>query len=194
MQVGGIPVTISMADGKTLRNVKPRGTEKPVYKNLYLLTQQQAEMFGMEAAPALPAETAPVEWRRVKEAGPLRTVKKGKARVAEAPSEEDWQQAAVYDISLPSSPYGGDRGGLLSITYQGDCARLYADGKLVADNFQYGRPFLYGLWRLPAECSKLQLFILPLQKEIPVYLPREADKRVGESVVAVKVTSLRTTP
>ena len=194
MQVDGIPVTISMADGKTLRNVKPRGTEKPVYKNLYLLTQQQAEMFGLEAAAAQPAETAPVEWRRVKEAGPLRTVKKGKARVAEAPSEEDWQQAAVYDISLPSSPYGGGRGGLLSITYQGDCARLYADGKLVADNFQYGRPFLYGLWRLPAECSKLQLYILPLQKEIPVYLPREADKRVGESVVAVKVTSLRTTP
>ena len=194
MQVGGIPVTISMADGKTLRNVKPRGTEKPFYKNLYLLTQQQAEVFGMEAAAAQPAETAPVEWRRVKEAGPLRTVKKGKARVAEAPSEEDWQQAAVYNISLSSSPYGGDRGGLLSITYQGDCARLYADGKLVADNFQYGRPFLYGLWRLPAECSKLQLFILPLQKEIPVYLPREADKRVGESVVAVKVTFLRTTP
>ncbi len=192
MQVGGIPVTISMADGKTLRNVKPRGTEKPVYKNLYLLTQQQAEMFGMEAAPAQPAETAPVEWRRVKEAGPLRTVKKGKARVAEAPSEEDWQQAAVYDISLPPAP--SHRGGLLSITYQGDCARLYVDGKLVADNFQYGRPFLYGLWRLPAECSKLQLFILPLQKEIPVYLPREADKRVGESVVAVKVTSPRTTP
>ena len=147
---------------------------------------------GLEAAAAQPAETAPVEWRRVKEAGPLRTVKKGKARVAEAPSEEDWQQAAVYDISLPPAP--SRRGGLLSITYQGDCARLYADGKLVADNFQYGRPFLYGLWRLPAECSKLQLFILPLQKEIPVYLPREADKRVGESVVAVKVTSLRTTP
>ena len=192
MQVSGIPVTISMAEGKTLRNVKPRGTEKPVYKNLYLLTQQQAEMFGLAAAAAQPAETAPVEWRRVKEAGPLRTVKKGKARVAEAPSEEDWQQAAVYDISLPPAP--SRRGGLLSITYQGDCARLYADGKLVADNFQYGRPFLYGLWRLPAECSKLQLFILPLQKEIPVYLPREADKRVGESVVAVKVTSLRTTP
>ena len=192
MQVSGIPVTISMAEGKTLRNVKPRGTEKPVYKNLYLLTQQQAEMFGLAAAAAQPAETAPVEWRRVKEAGPLRTVKKGKARVAEAPSEEDWQKAAVYDISLPPAP--SRRGGLLSITYQGDCARLYADGKLVADNFQYGRPFLYGLWRLPAECSKLQLFILPLQKEIPVYLPREADKRVGESVVAVKVTSLRTTP
>ena len=187
MQVSGIPVTISMADGKTLRNVKPRGTEKPVYKNLYLLTQQQAEMFGLEAAAAQPAETAPVEWRRVKEAGPLRTVKKGKARVAEAPSEEDWQQAAVYDISLPSSPYGGDRGGLLSITYQGDCARLYADGKLVADNFQYGRPFLYGLWRLPVGCSRLELRILPLQSDIPVYLPREADRSPGERVKQITV-------
>ena len=189
MQVSGIPVTISMADGKTLRNVKPRGTEKPVYKNLYLLTQQQAEMFGLEAAAAQPAETAPVEWRRVKEAGPLRTVKKGKARVAEAPSEEDWQQAAVYEISLPPAPSrrGGVREGLLSITYQGDCARLYADGRLVADNFQYGRPFLYGLWRLPVGCSRLELRILPLQSDIPVYLPREADRSPGERVKQITV-------
>ena len=46
MQIEGIPTTICMSDGKTLRNVKPRGTEKPIYKNFYLLTQQQAEHFG----------------------------------------------------------------------------------------------------------------------------------------------------
>ena len=190
MQVDGIPTTICMSDGKTLRNVKPRGLEKPVYKNLYLLRRQQAEHFGLETPQ--PETAVSVEYRRVKEAGPLRTVKKGKAKVAEAPSEDDWQQAAVYDISLPSSPNGGDRGGLLSITYQGDCARLYANGKLIADNFQYGRPVLYGLWRLPADCTTLQLRILPLQAGVPVYLPREADRRPGESVTAI--TCHRTNP
>ena len=192
MQIDGVPTTINMNDGKTLRNVKPRGPEKPIYKNLYLLTQQQAEHFGLEEPQ--PTTTVSVECRRVQQAGPLRTVKKGKAKVAEALSEEDWQLAAVYDIDLPSPPKQGEQEGVLSITYQGDCARLYADGKLVADNFQYGRPFLYGLWRLSADCKKLQLRILPLQSEMPVYLPREADKRAGESIKEIKITYPRTTP
>ncbi|WP_253249728.1 hypothetical protein [Prevotella sp. P2-180] len=73
----------------------------------------------------------------------------------------------------------------LSIEYQGDCARLYANGKLIADQFQYGRPFLYGLWRLPEGTTELELRILPMQADAPIYLPREADKTPGEKVKRV---------
>ena len=66
-------------------------------------------------------------------------------------------------------------------------ARLYADGRLVADNFYYGRPFLFGLWRLPRGTKELELRILPLQKDMPVYLPREADKTPGEEVLKVEL-------
>ena len=31
MQVKGLPTTIALADGKTLRNVKPRGEQTPIY-------------------------------------------------------------------------------------------------------------------------------------------------------------------
>ena len=102
--------------------------------------------------------------------------------MAEAPGEEDWQQAAVYTIQLPA-----ERNGLLSVLYRGDCARLYANGRLVADNFYYGRPFLYGLWRLPDDCQKLELRILPLQPDAPIYLPREADKTAGEAVKKIEI-------
>ena len=188
MPVSGIPTIISMNDGKTLRNVKPLGTKKPVYKNIYLLTQQQAEVFDMEDSPLSVQPTKlPVQIKTLlqKEMGTLRTVKKGKARVAEAPSEQEWQQAAVYSLDLSAVTNRHDA--LLSIAYQGDCARLYADGKLIADNFQYGRPFLFGLWRLPADCKELQLHILPLQPDAPIYLPREADKTAGECVKTVSV-------
>ena len=37
MQIPGIPTTICMQNGKVMKNVKVRGTEKPVYGNLYLL-------------------------------------------------------------------------------------------------------------------------------------------------------------
>ena len=106
----------------------------------------------------------------------------GRAKVAEAPGEADWQQAAVYTVQLPA-----EHSGLLSIHYRGDCARLYADGRLIADNFYYGRPFLYGLWRLPNEVRHLELRILPLQSAVPVYLPREADKTPGEEVIKVEI-------
>ena len=103
----------------------------------------------------------------------------------------------------------GKRDALLSITYQGDCARLYApfpsdstslsaqpsvpgdpQMKLVADNFQYGRSFLFGLWRLPKGVTELELRILPLQPDAPIYLPAQADKTPGEQLRNVKITFL----
>ena len=122
----------------------------------------------------------------MREAGQLRSIQKGPAKVAEAPTEADWAQAAVYEIALPAGASAvGAR--MLSIEYQGDCARLYAGGKLIADNFQYGRPFLYGLWRLPQGVQQLELRILPWQQNAPIYLPREADKTPGESVKIINI-------
>jgi len=121
---------------------------------------------------------------KVKEAGPLRQITKGVQRVAEEPTDDDFQNAAVYRIQIPD---GAARSQLLTIDYQGDCARLYADGRLVADHFQYGRPMLFGLWRLPQDCTQLELRILPMQADMPVYLPREADKTPGEAVKRIRI-------
>ena len=186
MQVKRVPTTIALQDGKTLKNVKARGAEVPIYKNYYLLTQQEAEQLFL---PVRGHEDIGLgaSWQKIKEAGALRQIVKGKAKVAEAPSEEDWQQAAVYKITIPDAAVTKWHR-LLSITYQGDCARLYANGKLIADNFQYGRPFLYGLWRLPEGIRTLELHILPLQPDAPIYLPREVDKVAGESVKKVEIT------
>lgn len=186
MQIKGIPSTICMQNGKTLKNVKPKGANTPVYKNICLLTQEEAESLFLDSV-AKHDVVGKVPFTKVKEAGSLRTVKKGRAKVAEAPGEQDWEQAAVYRIALDDAVSQGARH-LLNIEYQGDCARLYADGRLVADNFQYGRPFLYGLWRLPACVKELELRILPMQSDMPVYLPREADKTPGESVKSITVT------
>lgn len=186
MQVKGIPTTIALQNGKTLKNVKAKGIEKPVYDNIYLLIQQEAEHLFL---PAYDHEDIGLNATcvKVKEAGALRQIVKGRAKVAEAPSEEDWQQAAVYHITVPEVAITKFKR-LLSIEYQGDCARLYADGKLIADNFQYGRPFLYGLWRLPKGTTQLELRILPLQPDAPIYLPREADKTPGEGVKKLEIT------
>ena len=189
MQVKGIPTTIALQAGKTLKNVKPLGTAKPVCDNIYLLTQQEAEHLFLQMTDHVDIGLD-ATCTKVKEAGPLRTIVKGRAKVAEAPSESDWQQAAVYKVTVPTEAVTKYMY-LLSIEYQGDCARLYANGKLIADNFQYGRPFLYGLWRLPEGITELELRILPLQAGAPIYLPREADKTPGESVKKITITKHR---
>ena len=192
MQVKGIPTTIALANGKTLKNVNPRGLSKPVYENIYLLTQQEAEKLFLSEESRVKSEelsTVAVSFNKVKEAGPLSKIIKGKAKVAEAPSEADWQLAAVYKLELPKdSSYFILHSSFLKIVYHGDCTRLYADGKLVADNFYYGRPFLYGLWRLPKDYKELELRILPLQPDAPIYLPCEADKTAGEELINVSVS------
>ena len=194
MQVKGIPTTIALQNGKTLKNLKAMGLEKPVCQDIYLLSQQQAEHLFLSEKTRVNSEeltTVTPVVTKMKEAGPLRTIVKGKAKVAEAPSEEEWQQAAIYKIELPSAEADSSlstlHSSLLSITYQGDCARLYAEGKLIADHFQYGRPFLYGLWRLPTNTKELELRIMPLQNDAPIYLPREADKTPGERVKRIEM-------
>ena len=224
MQIPGLPTTIAMKDGKILRNVKARGTTKPVYKNIYLLTKDEAEHLFLPPLTSLTSPPSPLTshlspltpiYNKVREAGPLRTITIGAQKVAEEPQDEDFEQAAVYRIYLPQetsnlrsalplrssknsqfsnlnsrfSNLNSQFSNLLRISYRGDVARLYANGHLVADNFYYGRPFLFGLWRLPEGTRELELRILPLQKDAPIYLPREADKTPGEEVYSITITS-----
>ena len=182
-QIKGIPTTLAVGN-KVLRNVKAKGTNVPVYKNIYLLTPNQAERLFLDDEGHHDVAIKAPTINKIREAGKLRTITIGVNKVAEEPSDEDFNQAAVYTIDLPDV----DRTDLLlNIDYRGDVARLYADGKLIDDNFYNGRPFLYGLWRLPKDCKQLELRIMPLQKDMPVYFPREADTTLGEQVNRVTI-------
>jgi len=69
-------------------------------------------------------------------------------------------------------------------------ARLYADGLLIDDNFYNGRPFEYDLSLLPNDCGRLELRILPLQADAPIYLPRQAKFSLNGKPSAERVESI----
>ena len=197
MQVDGVRTDICVG-GKLMRNVKPRGTERPVCKNIYLIDQATAQRmeigrlgdwsFGRlgdwetgrlgDWSFGRLGDAIEVDYHKVQEGTPRETIPIGPAKVAEAPTDEDFKHAAQYRIDLPE----GSHNMLLDIDYHGDCARLYADGILIDDNFYNGRHFQYGLWRLPEGTRTLTLSIMPLQSGMPIYLPREADSSPGESI------------
>ena len=181
--IDGIPTTISYR-GKVHRRLRPQGMKRPVVGNIYLLCRDEAERLFLPAGfedLEQSNETQTWAFNKVKEADAQpRSITLGAQRVAEEPTDSDFQSAAVYELPLPTR-----RDGLLRIRYRGDVARLYADGTLLDDNFYNGRPFDFSLRRLPSGVRSLRLRILPLQPSMPVYFPREADPAPGECVESV---------
>lgn len=187
-QIPGVPTEIAV--GKNiLKNVKPKGTDKPVFGNIYLLTSDEASHLFLPAKEtnALPSVKPTII--KTAEAGAPRKITIGVNKAAESPEDKDFENAAVYRISnIPAAEEWENV--LLRINYRGDVARLYCNGRLIADNFYNGRPMLMGLWRLPKDATELELRILPLQENMPVYFPEEADTTTGEEVYGVDIATI----
>ncbi len=93
--------------------------------------------------------------------------------VAEAPEAEAFQGAAEWSIQVPAITSPTVRNVFLRITYTGDIARVYADGRLITDDFYKGTPMQIALRQLsaPGADPTLKLQILPMRKDAPIYLP-----------------------
>ena len=91
----------------------------------------------------------------LKSAGTPPSVAIGPNGVATMPEESAWDAAAEYEVPFRA----GDT--MLEIAYDGDMARLYADGVLVQDDFWKGLPIRYALRRLPKGTKRLVLKVLP---------------------------------
>ena len=121
-----------------------------------------------------------VEVEKLAEAGPRALVRMG-SEVALAPVDADFAHAARWRIRVPGLPSNNV---YLRIPYQGDIARLYDRATLVADDFQNGRVWEVGLWRLAPDALArgIELKILPLPPNAPIYL--QGSVRAGAAAVA----------
>lgn len=111
--------------------------------------------------------------RPVKSCEGLRSVKMGNAKVATMPVEADFERAAVWDLSgitdkVKNKSQEQIDALFFRIDYKGDVARVYADGRLVADNYWNGREMLVRVADLVGK--RVELKILPYGREYPVYL------------------------
>jgi hypothetical protein len=111
----------------------------------------------------------------------------GAQKVAAMPTNEDFENAAVWELDLSGSRSQVSDFNVhtqfLKIDYAGDCARIYADGKLVMDNFWNGKPMLVRMSDLANK--KVELRILPLRKDAPIYLQKEQKEILDNSQAAL---------
>ena len=93
----------------------------------------------------------------------------GVQKVAAMPADSDFERAAVWTLPAEQLAQYSDRADdiFLKINYQGDVARVYADGILVADNFWNGKSMLVRLSDIIGHRAELR--ILPLSADYPIY-------------------------
>jgi beta-galactosidase len=110
------------------------------------------------------------------------------------PEESTWEKAARWKIQVPE--LGTQNGVMLNIRYAGDMARIYVGGKLFDDNFYNGTAWQIGLWRIPSqELSRgIELKILPLRQDSPIYLPDGARPTAFKDGQAVRLEGVDLAP
>lgn len=103
------------------------------------LTQSTNGIFTRYSA-SMSARKVDVAIRQIQAAGLPRKLHLGSRKKPEPPTDSDFDAAATWQITVPHNALNGAENVLLRIDYVGDVARAYIGGRLIDDDFYYGRP------------------------------------------------------
>jgi beta-galactosidase len=143
-----------------------------------------------------------VHYRQVQAAGEAAPVKMGPSLawrpkgVAEAPEDGEFAKAGKWEITVPAGSTAGLHELFLSVNYSGDVARLYKAGNLLTDNFYNGQTWTVGLRRFLdfSDTSQLELKILPLRADAPVYFEKAYKPAAGANGQTLELKSVDLVP
>jgi len=151
-------------------------------------------IFERYAAAVDPVALDP-EVHQVAEANRVGPVRLG-PEVAMAPDESAFNAAARWSIRIPDVKSTAVDEVFLHITYAGDVARIYCGGRLITDDFYHGAPWEIGLRNIPAADLRqgLELKILPLRKDAPIYLAAGAWPAFSETGQVARLIRVQVIP
>ncbi len=157
-----------------------------------------------EFVARVPEVSVKLETKQIRPAGRVGPVATGPALswrpvgVAEAPRETVWSQgAADWTVSLrPARMPAGVANLFLRTSYAGDMARLSSGGRLLDDNFFNGQAWFVGLRRFAVDetVPSLELQILPMRSDAPVYLPSDAQARIAKTGQTMRLEGISLIP
>ncbi len=152
----------------------------------------QDGIFKLYAARTQPVHTV-ARIKKSRDAGVDPPPTMGK-EVALVPDDSAFEAAASWAIQVPCVKPTTAKV-FLQIAYEGDVARLYVDGKLLTDNFYNGTPWVIGLDRIPCrQWDRLELKILPLHNQAPIYLPEGARPAPSPSGQTARLKEVQAIP
>jgi beta-galactosidase len=130
-------------------------------------------IFSLLEAPTTKQGQMDLPMNQTRKAGPAREIKMGGMKVAAAPEDDEFKQAAEWTISLPNGADFSKTQDLLRLEYKGDVMRILVGDQLVMDDYYQGREVDLRLSRYAAQLKagqKLRVQILPLKADAPIYL------------------------
>ncbi|MBT9493189.1 MAG: beta-galactosidase [Paucibacter sp.] len=170
---GGLDV-LSAGDASPRVAVFPALAQLP-QSNLTLKPVARDGLFQVLAAEHQPRqlEAKVSQIRTAQKAQPVMVG--GLAKAALQPIPEAFKTAAAWQIALPpAASLEGLDDVLLQIDFVGDIGRLFAGTKMLDDWYYNGQLWQIGLKGLSPKAGKpLNLSVLPLRADAPIYLPRE---------------------
>lgn len=139
---------------------------------------------------------------KVRDAQASSPVKMGKyfdwrgGSVATVPDDSDFAKAAVWRLTFPKGSLEGLSDAFLDINYVGDVGRLLDGTELLDDNFFNGTSWEVGLKRFAPAALKngLELQVLPLRKDAPIYMPGSSWPKFDGRLEATDLKSVKVTP
>jgi beta-galactosidase len=135
----------------------------------------------------------PLAIEQIRKSEPPRAIPLGRASkpVAAAPTDADFQKAAVWKIRLPDKLDFKSRP-LLRLHYTGDVARVNIGDRFIIDDFYNGDMLEVGLARYADKLAngEITVQILPLRKDAPIgFSPPEARPDFGDRDSVVELIS-----
>ncbi len=163
-----------------------------------------AKQDGIWKLYSLEFSAAPIQyaWKKVHDAGPTFPMKIGtrfswrQQGVAEAPQDGAFNDAAQWELNMPSQSLAGISELYLRLDYVGDVGRAYVADELIDDNFYNGAEWEIGLRRfLPRGAAMLvQVRVLPLKGDSPIYLDQRAWARIPRDQAIAHIESATVVP
>ena len=116
--------------------------------------------------------------------------------VAVAPPDSEFDQAARWNLDTPKDFLAGVCNVFLEVRYIGDIARISSHGRLLDDDFYNGEPWSIGLRRFAGTIrgGPLELSILPLRRDAPIYIEDRFRPSFGEQPQIDKLLGVRLVP
>ncbi len=156
--------------------------------SVYPATAQGEGLFTAHKATQPLLSTVALKVTQQREAASPRTVHMGSQKVAEQPTDAEFAQLAAQWSIKGLDAVSDVSNSFLKIAYEGDVARIYANGELVEDNFYNGREMYVPVSKLAGK--EVVLSILPLSKEYPIYFQEPIRTRLADAGVLLQLNKV----
>lgn len=171
-------------------SIYPAPEQAPTWNGQSLA--QSTDRFFIRYTATVAPKKVDLAVRQTSPGGPAKAIRLGKRMKPEEPSDADFADAQVWQVTLPHDALDGVADVLLRVDYTGDAARAYVGDRFIDDEYYTGLPWDIGIRRFAPDILEkgLTLKFLPLKNDSPVYIEEDHRPKFDDKGQALQFRSI----